>query len=128
MSTRSTHPARSLALLALTALGIGALAACSGGDDPYHCDFVATGEEDRCQERTLQVPDPAGVTRSGYETLCNTSGGAYGDGPCPEAGRVLGCDITSTGSGEQVVDWYYAPETVASVEETCADEGDVVQP
>lgn len=110
------------------AVGVGLLVACGTGDTS-HCDFTASADpEPRCQERTSRVPDQ-GVSAAAFGELCSTAQGDPGDGPCPTADQVLGCDITSAGAGETVVDWYYAPETTESAEMKCADDGgDVLQP
>ena len=114
--------------LPLFALGFGLLTATAcGGGDTYHCDFVNSEDpEPRCQERTALVASPGGLTSEAFQATCETARGDGGDGPCPTAGIVAGCDVTSTGSGEQVVDWYYAPETAETIAAACAEDGGVV--
>ncbi len=110
------------------AVGLGGLLACGTGQTS-HCDFTASADpEPRCQERTTKVAD-GGVSTAAFQELCSTAQGDPGDGPCPTADQVLGCDITSAGAGETVVDWYYPPETAETAEAKCTDDdGQVLQP
>jgi hypothetical protein len=105
---------RTLTLLAL--LAAPALTAC--GDSIYGCDFSMTSEA-RCQERTSSLP----TGEAAFKTLCETGQGTYLADGCPKTGIVGGCDITATGSAEDVIDWYYAPKTEAEVRMTCETEG-----
>ncbi|MBX3274007.1 MAG: hypothetical protein KF729_27325 [Sandaracinaceae bacterium] len=92
------------------------LAGCFGSS-PIACDFRAA--RNRCQERSgVQAANPAA-----YQATCEASGGSYRSGGCPPDGMVAGCDL-----GSEVVDWYYAPETLESVTAVCEGEGTVVRP
>ena len=85
------------------------------GDSIYGCNFT---DMSRCQERTSKLP----TSEAAFKTFCETGQGAYLTDGCPRDGIVGGCDITATGSGEDVVDWYYAPLTEAEVRMTCETE------
>ena len=86
------------------------------------CDFredSVNGPEPRCQERNgVQGGDT-------FASVCKGLEGEAIDGGCPDAGKILGCQLQGDGT---VIDWYYAPKTVAEVEMDCANEGTVVQP
>jgi len=104
------------------------MTACSG-TGTYHCDFTeaTTGQEDRCQERSVD-PLIAATSEQAYLATCEAAQGVPGSGPCDTEGIVAGCLYDDNGGAETVTDWYYAPETLAEVEAECADEGTVVQP
>ena len=107
-----------------------AIALCTLLFSPLACDIGATtgcdfrkdsvnGPEPRCQERSgLQ----GGET---FAATCSALSGEALDGGCPVEGIVAGCALQAD---ESVIDWYYAPKTVADVEADCANEGEVVQP
>lgn len=100
----------------------GALGAGCFGDDVIACDF--RGDDDRCQDRTgLQAANPVA-----FQATCETAAGRYLSDGCPREGIVAGCDITSPGSTGSVIDWYYAPTTVADVDRECEGDGEVVPP
>ncbi|MCO4772469.1 MAG: hypothetical protein KDA24_20720 [Deltaproteobacteria bacterium] len=106
------------------------LTACpSAGESRYHCDFVnaTTGQEDRCQERSVD-PLIGATSEQTFLDTCDVSQGVSGSGPCPTDGIVGGCLYDDNGGLETVTDWYYAPMTLADVEAECAGEGTVVQP
>lgn len=87
-----------------------ALGGCLGGD-AIACDFRADAE--RCQERTgTQAANPLA-----FEATCETAGGSYLDGACPDDGIVGGCKVS-----RDVVDWYYAPRTTDEVRAECPDD------
>ncbi|MCB9672691.1 MAG: hypothetical protein H6734_24655 [Alphaproteobacteria bacterium] len=111
-------------ILSLTVVFVSLLAC--GGSEPYHCDF-RTGDsaEPRCQERAARVASP-GVSEAAFQQTCELVQATSGDGACPLDGAVAGCDVTFAAGGETVVDWYYAPETVESVTETCDAAGGTV--
>lgn len=99
------------------------LTGCGDGAT-YHCDFqTAEDPEARCQERQARVVGSGAITSEAFIQTCELVQGSGADGPCPSEGIVAGCDITAPGSGETVVDWYYAPETRESVEADCASDG-----
>ena len=105
---------KQLTLLALSLFPL-ALTGCFGG--AIACDFRE--EHDRCQERTgIQAANPLA-----FEGTCATAGGTYRDDGCPDEGRVAGCEI-----GADVIDWYYAPESVESVTAECEGDGTLVLP
>lgn len=86
------------------------------------CDFRdggANGPENRCQERT-------GAQAAGFSQMCSTLSGEPVDGGCPMDGVVAGCSDGSVPAGE-VIDWYYAPETLETVTAECED-GTVIEP
>ncbi len=94
------------------------MAAGCFGDDTIACDFRA--ESDRCQDRSgTQAASPLA-----FEATCEAAAGDYLDGPCPRSGIVGGCDIDDG----DVIDWYYAPKTLADVEFACEGDGEVVPP
>ncbi len=106
------------------------LTACpSSGESTYHCDFrtATTGQEDRCQERSVDALVGATSEQSFLDT-CDTSQGVSSSGPCGTDGIVGGCLYDDNGGLETVTDWYYTPMTLADVEAECAGEGTVVQP
>lgn len=102
-----------LSMMVLAPLG------CVGGTTS--CDFreETNSPEPRCQERGGIQSTPA------FKTTCDSLGAKGIDGPCPEEGIVLGCDI-SPGTGGTVIDWYYEPKTEDEIEQDCADEGGTI--
>ncbi len=87
------------------------------GDHAIACDFRAS--QNRCQERSgIQAANPPA-----YEATCEASRGIYIDDACPREDIVAGCDI-----GSDVIDWYYAPATVANATSECEGEGTLVFP
>lgn len=103
----------------LLTLGLG-LTASGCGDNVYACDFRDPSKtEQRCQERTTSLP----VSEAPFQGTCETSGGTFLTDGCPRTDVVGGCDITSAGSGEDVVNIYYAPMTAADVQSICDMEG-----
>lgn len=98
------------------------LAGCGALDSATGCDFreAATSPEPRCQERT-------GLQATGFDVTCEGIGGVAVDGGCPTEGIVAGCDITAAGTSGEVIDWYYAPETVETVTADCTGGGTVIE-
>jgi len=101
-------------LLLIMTLG---LAASACGENIYACDIRP--DEDRCQERTTSLP----ASEQAFKGTCEASQSTFLTDGCPRDGAVGGCDITTTGSGENVVNIYYAPKTASEVEQICMDEG-----
>ena len=98
----------------LLALGLSA-GGC--GDAIYACDIRP--DEDRCQERTTSVP----ASEAAFKGTCEAAMSTYLTDGCPREDVVGGCDITTSGSLEKVVNLYYAPKTATEVEQICMDEG-----
>lgn len=98
-----------LSLLLPLCLLIGA---CGG--HAIGCDYRET--KHRCQERTgIQAANPYA-----FEGICKAAQGTYlGDG-CPTTDRVGGCKVDGS---NDVIDWYYAPETAETVQSgKCGDD------
>lgn len=113
--------------LSLIAGAIAVAVGC-GGTNTYHCDFNNSEDpEPRCQERSNDLPGGGQVTAETYKETCEVAQGDGGDGPCPVAGQVAGCDYGQSGA-ETAVDWYYEPKTLADVEADCEGEGEVIMP
>lgn len=110
-----------MARITLVALAILAAVGC-GGNNVYHCDFTNSEDpEPRCQERSNDIPGPgAALTAETYQETCEAVQGDGGDGACPD-GAVAGCEYPE-GGAERVIDWYYAPKTLADVEAECEDD------
>lgn len=101
-------------LWSMSLLPLLALAGCFGGD-AIACDFREA--RNRCQERTgIQAANPIA-----YQATCETAMGDYLDDGCPPEGIVAGCEV-----GSDVIDWYYAPETIEEITADC--EGPLVYP
>jgi hypothetical protein len=82
------------------------------------CDFrgdSVNGPEPRCQERSQ-------LGAFGFAESCGVAGGEALEGGCPTEGIVAGCNIGAQGDGSPVIDWYYAPETVESVQIECGND------
>ena len=108
---------RSLTALCLLALP-AALSGCT--DNVYACDFRDPMKtEQRCQERTTSLP----TSELPFQGTCEAAQGTFLTDGCPRVDVVGGCDITSAGSGEDVVNIYYYPMTAADVEQICMTEG-----
>ncbi|MES2641273.1 MAG: hypothetical protein V4850_17415 [Myxococcota bacterium] len=91
------------------------LAGCGAFDSAIGCDFregSSNDPEPRCQERT-------GVQATGFDVTCEGIGAIPVEGGCPTEGIVAGCDITAAGTTGEVIDWYYAPETLETVTANC---------
>lgn len=91
------------------------LSACSVVPSAF-CDLRPTGEA-RCQERLNSV---SGET---FKGTCATAMGLSGDGECPKADQVGGCDLGMQGDGATLHDWYYPPTTPAEIMTLCANAG-----
>lgn len=110
----------SLAVFLSVAIGCGAT-------NTYHCDFrTSENPEDRCQERSNNIPGGGRLAQETFKETCEAVLGDGRDGACPRDDVVAGCDITATGSGEDVIDWYYEPETLESVQTACDNDGGTV--
>ncbi len=102
--------ARQLATFPAVLLCLLPLGGCLGGST-VSCDHRPS--ESRCNERSsLAAADPAG-----FEASCEGAGGTFRRGFCPRADAVAACD-----KGD-IMDWYYAPATVAEVTFACEGEG-----
>lgn len=100
------------------------LAGCDLGGGAVGCDFregSLNGPEDRCQERT-------GLQAATFDAACEASGGVPVDGGCPMDGVVAGCLLNGSGANGDVIDWYYAPETVESVTSSCGSSDEFIEP
>lgn len=76
------------------------------------CDFReggVNGAEPRCQERS---GFQGGET---FKAACDALQAKPIDGPCPDDGIVLGCEV----GGSDVIDWYYPPKTEDEVRADC---------
>lgn len=94
----------------------------SGCGSVVGCDFRGgEGGSDRCQERSGPSPEV-------FASSCESAGGVVIEGGCPREGVVAGCRVEPSDS-TSVTDWYYPPETRASVEARCDDDqGEVIDP
>lgn len=108
-------------VFSLVSVGVLGLGGCSLGQT-FGCDFrddSVNGAEPRCQERTFPIGGEV------FAETCKALEGTAISGPCPEEGRVAGCEIDDGSlNGSRVVDWYYEPLTKEEIENTCKDDGD----
>jgi hypothetical protein len=95
-----------LVSLVFVVSGCGALEKTSG------CDFRP--KKPRCQERTVAL-----TSQTVWEATCKAiPDSIYQDSGCPRDGIVGGCDVSEPAN--PIIDWYYAPKTVAEVMTECA--------
>lgn len=79
--------------------------ACGG--HAIGCDFREA--KHRCQERSgIQAANSLA-----YQGICKAAQGTYLSDGCPAADRVGGCKVDGS---NDVIDWYYAPETAETVQ------------
>ena len=103
--------------IALFCFAVAVVAVTASCGDAKGCDFrdgSLNGPEDRCQER-------AGLQGIGFGPACQTSGGEELDEPCPDEGKVSGCDL-----GQGVTDWYYEPMPLEEAQGNCGASEPVV--
>ncbi|MBK7859197.1 MAG: hypothetical protein IPJ65_11365 [Archangiaceae bacterium] len=96
-----------VSFFALTFSSCGVLAGSA------HCTFA---NHNRCQERLNTLDAVA------FKATCKAAQGVDGDGACPDADKVGGCDLGKQGDGSPVHDWYYAPKTRADAMSECGSD------
>jgi hypothetical protein len=106
-----------LFLQASLLLGVTFSLAC-GALPSAHCDMRQDGETSlsrlKCQERLNSLASAA------FKATCSAIPNAKaGDGSCPSANKVGGCQEGAQGDGSKINDWYYAPATVEQVKAEC---------
>lgn len=115
--------------IAIVAVGLISMVGCGGAANSYHCDFrMSENQEDRCQERSNDIPGGGQVSAEAFKGTCEAVQGDSGNGLCPRDGAILGCDFGAAGA-ETVMDWYYEPKSREEAERECtADDGTFVEP
>ena len=102
---------------ALLALPVAlSVSGCTLAPSAY-CDFRPT--EARCQERLNST------SAETFKGTCAAANGVAGDGLCPTKDQVGGCALGGEGDGSKLNDWYYPPETQASVVQRCTAGGNM---
>ncbi len=107
------------------AFAAATMASACGTGDVDGCNLQGgPTPEARCQERESKLPTP----EIAFKMTCEAAQAEYIDGPCPDAGKVLGCQVLDD-TAQKIVDWYYSPKTRDEATMECADEnGTVIEP
>lgn len=103
--------------LVVLALGIGLLSACAAAAGCDLRNATISDPEPRCQERTGAQGTPL------FAAFCDPLGGEGVQGGCPDRDQIVGGCMDASLGGD-IIDWYYPPETVESVQATCEADGD----